>query len=111
MLFHPAKCKCMHVGYNNLGYDYFLGDDRIQTVTQEKDLGVIVQNDPNPSAHIGEIVNKANRNLGIIRRTYTFKSQHNIMNLYKTLVRPLLDYASAVKACSLSTEEVEWQAG
>ena len=23
MLFHPAKC--MHVGYNNLGYDYFLG--------------------------------------------------------------------------------------
>ena len=52
MLFHLAKCKCMHVEYNNLCYDNFLGDDRILTVTQEKDLGVIVQNYLSPSAHI-----------------------------------------------------------
>ena len=84
MLFHPAKCKCLHVGYNNLGCDYFLGDNRIQTVTQEKDLGVTVQYDLSPGAHIGEIVKKANRNLGMIRRACAFKSQHNIMNLYKT---------------------------
>ena len=82
MLFHPAKCKCMHVGYNNLGCDYFLGDDIIQTVKQGKDLGVIVQNDLSPSTHIGELVKTANRNLGMIRRAYTFKSKHNIMNQY-----------------------------
>ena len=91
-LSHPAKYRCIHVGYTNLGYDCFLGDDRIQIVTQEKDLGVIVQNDMSPGAHIEEIVKNVNRNLGTIRRAYTFKSQHNII----IMVRPLLDYASTV---------------
>ena len=103
MLFHPAKCKCMHVEYNYLGYDYFLGDDTIQTVTQEKDLGVIVQYDLSPSAHIGEIVKKANRNLGMIRRAYTFKSQHNTMNVYKTLVRTLLDSGETTPRLCISS--------
>ena len=74
MLFHLAKCKCMHVGYNNMGYDYFLRDDRILTVTQEKDLEVTVHNDLSPCAHTGEIVKEANRNLGMFRRACAFKS-------------------------------------
>jgi hypothetical protein len=95
MLFHPDKCKCMHIGYNNLAYDYYLGDTLIKSVADEKDLGVVIQNNLSPSKHISEIVKKANRKLGTIRRTYTFKSKKNIMSLYKTLVRPTLDFASS----------------
>ena len=34
--------------------------------------------------------------LGMIRRTITCKNTENIMSYYKTLVRPILDYASGI---------------
>ena len=38
ILFNKDKCKCLHLGFNNLQYDYFLGDDLIETTRVEKDL-------------------------------------------------------------------------
>ena len=32
LLFNFTKCKCLHIGYNNPNYDYFMGDVRIQSI-------------------------------------------------------------------------------
>ena len=36
MLFNAEKCKCVHRGHNNWHYDYFMGEDPIQTSNEEK---------------------------------------------------------------------------
>ena len=42
MLFNADKCKCVYYGHNNRQYDYFMGDDPIETSREEHDLGVII---------------------------------------------------------------------
>ena len=46
--------------------------------------------------HINNKVSIANRNLGIIFRTFTYLDKEMFLNLYKSLVRPHLEYASPI---------------
>ena len=48
------------------------------------------------SKHINEKANKTNRILGIIFRTFTYMDHDMFRNLYKTIVRPHLEYATTV---------------
>ena len=50
-------------------------------------------------SHIQTSVKKANRNLGIIRRTFSYIDKTVFLNLYKAVVRPHLEYGSTV--CSV----------
>ena len=68
----------------------------IEKVSSEKDLGVIVDQVLNFSEHISGKVNKANRNLGMIFRTFTYMDKEIFLSLYKSLVRPHLEYAVTV---------------
>ena len=60
--------------------------------TEEKDLGVVINQTLSPSNHIATCVSRANRIVGLIKRTYEYKSKRNIIALYKSLVRPHLEY-------------------
>ena len=62
----------------------------LEKVEKEKDLGVIID------LNLNSKVNTANRNLGIIFRIFTYIDQEMILNLYKSLVRPHLEYATPV---------------
>ena len=42
--------------------------------------------------HIAKVVLKANQVMGSIRRTIEFKTKDNLIRLYKSLVRPHLEY-------------------
>ena len=46
--------------------------------------------------HVEQIVHKANRVLGLLKRTVGGKNKDIFSNLYKTLVRPILEYACPV---------------
>ena len=92
MLFNVDKCKCLHFGFNNIEFEYMLGNDTISSCLEEKDLGITVHHSLQTSSHCANIVKKANQVLGIIRRTYDDKSKENIVQLYKSLVRPHLEY-------------------
>ena len=46
-----------------------------------------------PSKQCTAATNKANRILGLINRTFSFKNEANVIKLYKSLVRPHLEYA------------------
>jgi len=62
-----------------------------------KDLGVIlIYSHFVFDKHISEKVNKAYTMLGILRGTFTDVSCECFLNLYKTMVRPLLEYANTI---------------
>ena len=86
MLFNFKKCKHLHTGsrQDSVTYTMDSGQDviEIENVTSEKDLGVIVDQALNFSEHISTKINKANRNLGIIFRTFTYMDKEMFLNLY-----------------------------
>jgi ribonuclease P/MRP protein subunit RPP40 len=92
MLFNTDKCTVMHMGRNNKEVVYKMGTNEIKVSTQEKDLGVIVDKSGKPYEQCIVAVKKANGILGMIKRNIKFKSKNVIVKLYKSLVRPRLEY-------------------
>ena len=88
------------MGHNDTGYTYTMqtrdGTHAIKKVANEKDLGVIIDSKLSFRDHITSKVNLANRNLGIIFRTFTFLDLEIFLTLYKSLVRPHLEYVTVV---------------
>lgn len=80
------KCKHLHLGSITTDSRYFMPSDTrnvlIEKVEKEKDLGVIIDPKLNFRQHIANKVSIANRNLGIIFRTFTHLSQEMFLNLY-----------------------------
>ena len=92
MLFNTDKCTVMHMGKNNREAEYKMGPNILKKSKREKDLGIIIENSGKPSEQCATAVKKANSVLGMIRRNITFKSKGVIVKLYKSLVRPCLEY-------------------
>ena len=63
---------------------------------EEKDLGVLFDTTLKFSSHIAATASKANRLVGLIRRTFKFLDQKMLVQLYKSLIRPHLEYANSV---------------
>ena len=74
--------------------------NKIQHVYQKpsaKYLGVTITSDLKWMAqHINTVVNKANSTLAFLRRNLRIKSSDLKATAYKTLVRPIVEYASSV---------------
>ena len=92
MLFNLDKCKIMHFGYNNPNNIFLLGGHILETVYEEKDLGVMIRKELKASSQCVKIVKTANQILGMIKRTFTFKIKTILLKLYKRLVRPHSEY-------------------
>jgi hypothetical protein len=72
------------------------GVTHIENVENEKDLGVIFDKKLSFNEHIASKVKRANQALGIIKRTFTYMDKDIILPLYKTYIRPHLEYASVI---------------
>lgn len=99
--FNTSKCHILHLGRQNSAHEYSMSDNgntrhKLDRCTEERDLGVIVDDKLNFSPHIEMTVKKANRILGCIRHSFKHMDKHSFMLLYKSLVRPILEYASPV---------------
>ena len=92
MLFNADKCMCVHYGHNNRHYDYFMDEDPIQTSHEEKDLGMIITDKLEVTEQCAKASKKANAMLGMINRTTKYKTKKVELQLYKSRVRPYLDY-------------------
>ena len=62
----------------------------------EQDRDVIVDNKLTFTKHTNSKMKIANRNLGLIFRAFTYIDKDIFLNLFKSLVRPHLEYASSV---------------
>ena len=96
MSFNVNKCKIMHLGYGNTKHEYNLNGTVLLETEAEKDLGVIIDNKLKFEQHIKGIVAKANRMIGLIKISFESIDKEMFLNLYKTLIRPLLEYCVQV---------------
>ena len=99
MKFNSKKCKHLAITRkkNTVDSAYSLNGSQIRSVTTEKDLGVHVSTKLSWNNHIDVIISKANKMLGMIKRTCTNEcDQKTLIILYKSLVRSQLEYASQV---------------
>ena len=62
----------------------------------EKDLGILFDSNLNFKEHILAKINLARRNLGLIKHTFKYIDESTFLTLYKSLVRPHLEYCSPV---------------
>ena len=98
--FNASKCKVIHFGRNNPEHRYTMrlhqSEDRImlEATTLEKDLGAQVDLELKFSSHIEMQVAKANKILGMIRRSYQFLDGESMRLLFTALVRPHLEFAN-----------------
>ena len=98
-LINTSKCK--HISFainrsNVLEYDYDINNVFVPHSDQVKYLGVLLSNDLTWNLHINNIVCKANKNLHFVMRNLKFASRNTKSLAYKTLIRPILEYSSAV---------------
>ena len=93
MFFNIGKCQVLHMGGNNMNFNYFLNGFNIQHCDSVKDLGIMVCKDFKFGYQCSVASKKANKLLGYIKRSISSRSRDIVLPLYKGLVRPHLEYA------------------
>ena len=88
----------MHIGGMNRNYQYHVDQKELEVVEEENDIGVLSTNDlkASQSQQCTAACNKANRVLGMINKTIVYKSKEVLLKLYKSLVRPHVEYCTPV---------------
>ena len=98
--FNNSKCKVLHLGKNNPCYPYTIHEDAnvstLEVTICEKDLGVHIDPLLNFNEHIDSVVKKSRSLSGLIMRVISFKSIDIMIPLFKSLIRPVLEYANVV---------------
>jgi len=92
MPFNINKCSVMHFGNKNNNISYMMGNQDLKNSISERDLGVIIDPSLKFDKQTNTVVNEAYKILGLINRNITFKTKDTILNLYKALVRPKLEF-------------------
>ena len=94
--FNVSKCHLLHFGKPHNYGSYSINGIQISPNDSIKDLGIIVDNQLKFHEHADSVVTKANRTLAIIRKSFNFTDKTMFLSLYKSLVRPIIEYGNAI---------------
>ena len=121
MSYNIEKCHTLHLGHNNQkatytlpkmsnikktprGMSYTYNFHKLKQVQEEKDLGIVVDDKLQFRKHISNKISKANTMIFLIKHTFKYLDADMFKLLYKSLVRPQLEYASSVWSPTLKTD-------
>ena len=93
--FNVSKCNVLHLGATEQ-HTYFLCGIVIQPAQPVRDLGVVIDQDLKFHEHTSLVTNKANRVFGLIKRGFTYLDSDIFVCLYKSMVRPMLEYGNII---------------
>ena len=68
----------------------------LEVVHEEKDLGIIIDDTLRFHQQTACVVKKANQVLAVIKRSFNTRDEITITTLFKSMVRPHLEYANAI---------------
>ena len=81
MQINVDKCKMMHYGFNNTRHTYTMNNKELQTVSEEMDLGVIIQDNMKVDKQVAVLVAKANKMLRMIQRSFKSRDEKMMLQL------------------------------
>ena len=93
MSFNIGKCSVMLIGHNNMQSKYNMSNQQLPRTDQHRDLGIIITKDLKWQKQTEKSCETVNRVLGFIARNFRYKNKELILQLYKSLDRPHLEYA------------------
>lgn len=98
MTLNVNKCKSMSFtrSHNPRRFAYTINNLVLESTNTYKYLGVTVSNDLIWRTHVHNIISASNKTLGFLKRHLRNAPNHVRLLAYTSLVRPKLDYASAV---------------
>ncbi len=104
MSLNKQKCVVLHFNkdknplqaYRLPCSDSPLGYHQLESISEERDLGVHISHDLSWRKHVQIITSKANSVLGRLKRTFICKDPGTWKLMYTSLVRPHLEYAAPV---------------
>ena len=94
--FNVKKCKCMSIGsttttpYNLI--DASNNQHNLSITDCEKDLGIWLSSTLRPSVQCLKAYSKAMQSLATIKRSFKYITQDSFSILYKTYIRPHIEY-------------------
>ena len=93
--FHPDKCEvlCITNARDFTSYPYKLSGCTLQSVSEMVDLGVSLTSNLSWNTQTHNVVNKANKIVGFLKRNVGPGNKEVFSRLYKALVIPILEYA------------------
>ena len=95
MAFNSKKCKVLHYGRGNKRHKYYMDGKELEEVEEEKDLGVWMETSLKPTRQCEAAAKNGYSAIGIIRRSFHYRTKATLLPLYKTFVRPRLEFAAA----------------
>jgi len=94
--FNVSKCNWLHLGRQHGFGEYTIGDIAITSCNVVRDLGIQVDSLLKFHDHTSTITKKANRLLSIIHKVFQHFDKTTFINLYKTYIRPVLEYGNII---------------
>ena len=89
-----SKCKVLPVRMNGIENhnSYYLNGSLLPTIQSEKDIGINVDCSLKWDKHIQQNILKAKKCIGWVTRNVISRERDVMLNIYKSLVRPHLEY-------------------
>ena len=97
---NPAKSEhlCFTFNKNNQDHDpkFFINNSPIPSRDNVRDLGILLSKNLKWENYISKITSKAKTLTYTILRTFQSKDIRTLINLYKTYIRPIMEYNSPI---------------
>ena len=95
--FNTDKCKVLHLSKNgNPGLAYYVGGTALSSVESECDLGLYTDAQFEWTENMKRAISKANRMTAWVSRNIIAKTKDVMLLVYKTLIRPHIEYCVQV---------------
>ena len=73
-----------------------LNGNQVQQCSSKKHLGLFLDNKLDFNKHLDEKINKCNKIIGMMKKLSTSVSRQSLLTIYKSFVRPILDYGDII---------------
>ena len=87
------KCEVMHFGRSNVDGKYTVNGRTLKNIDRQRDLGVQIFRSLQVATQVEKVVKNAYGMLAFIGRGIELKNWQVMLQLYRTLVRPHLEYS------------------
>ena len=90
--FNVSKCKVLHISSAPYTGNYTLERIQLELLDNFRDLCIQINSKLKFHIHTNTVVKKVCRVLGLICKSFECKDSDVMVQLYKTLVRPIIEY-------------------